>query len=85
MVHAQLRPAKIVYSNLNPGPAKLHSLELLHWCGVCYKIRAEMEYLVGSDWRRWYLHDRTSEGIRLAVVFVPLKGHLLANFKILLR
>ena len=27
----------------------------------------------------------TSEGIRLAVVIVHLKGHLLANFKILLR
>ena len=48
---------------------------------------------LGLKWGTWLdltgedgiCSDRTSEGIRLAVVIVHLKGHLLANFKILLR
>ena len=83
-LHAQLRPVRL-YCRRNPGPAKLHSLELLHWCGACCKIRAEMGTWLDPTGEDGICSHWTSEGIRLAVVIVHLKGHLLANFKILLR
>ena len=76
MVHAQLRPAKIVYSNLNPGPAKLHSLELLHWCGACCKIRAGMGTRLDRIGKDGIRCDPTSDGIRLAVILVHHKDHI---------
>ena len=81
-LHAQLRPAEIVYCHPNPGPAKRHSFELLHWCGACCKITAGTSIWLDLTAKDGIRSDSPSEGIRFAVVLVHLLENYCQNFKI---